>query len=90
MYASVYYDPFHPDLFHLPPGVSPYDFHHDPYLSLDTLNAFTPPGTVRRAPSTFGVSLLAVKALLHRWVLPLLPKLRLSSGAVDRPAVVPV
>ncbi|GAA5879942.1 hypothetical protein JCM3774_005686 [Rhodotorula dairenensis] len=90
MYASVYYDPFHPDLFHLPPGVSPYDMRHDPYLSLDTLSAFAPPGTVRSAPSTFGVSLLAVKALLHRWVLPLLPKLRLSSGMAERPAVVPI
>lgn len=91
MYASVYYDPFHPDLFHLPPGSSPYDFRHDPYLSLDTLSAFAPPGTIRSGPSsTFGVSLLAVKAVLRRWVLPLLPKLRLSSGSVERTPIVPI
>jgi hypothetical protein len=91
MYASVYYDPFHPDLFHLPPGSSPYDFRHDPYLSLDTLSAFAPPGTIRSGPSsTFAVSLLAVKAVLRRWVLPLLPKLRLSPGPVERPPIVPI
>lgn len=91
IYASIYYDPFHPDLFHLPPGSSPYDFRHDPYLSLDTLSAFAPPGTVRSGPSsTFGVSLLAVKAVLRRWVLPLLPKLRLSSGSVERTPIVPI
>ncbi|GAA5977112.1 hypothetical protein JCM10908_004860 [Rhodotorula pacifica] len=90
MYASVYYDPFHPDIFHLPPGVSSYDLRYDPHLSLDTLAAFAPPGVVRSSPSALRLPFLAVKAALHRWVLPLLPKLRLSPDAVERAAVVPV
>lgn len=86
LYASVYYDPFNPDVFHLPPGVGPYGSRYDPFLSLDTLSAFSPTGLpISNASSPLNFPFWIVQTFLHQWIVPFLPKLRLSpSTATDR------
>lgn len=95
LYASVYYDPFNPDVFHLPPGVASYGPRYDPYLSLDTLAAFSPgASSVKPSPPLLTMPLWALRTFLERWILPLLPPLRLSSSsaaaATDRAARIPI